>query len=47
VPLHKKGDKTDCSNYHGIKLLKTSYKILSNILLPRFSPYIDDFIGDH
>jgi hypothetical protein len=32
VPIHKKCYKTDCSNYRGISLLSTSYKILSNIL---------------
>jgi hypothetical protein len=47
VPIHKKGDKTDCNNYCGISLLSTSYKILSIILLSRLSPYIDEIIGDH
>jgi hypothetical protein len=47
VSIHKKGDKTDCNNYHGISLLSTSYKILSNILLSRLSPYVDEIIGDH
>jgi hypothetical protein len=44
VPIHKKGDKTDCNNYHGISLLSSSYKILSNILLSRLGPYIDEII---
>jgi hypothetical protein len=47
VPIHRKGDKTDCSNYRGISLLSTSYKILSNILLARLMPYADEIIGDH
>jgi hypothetical protein len=47
IPVHKKGDKTDCSNYRGISLLSTSYKILSNILLPRLSPYVDEITWDH
>jgi hypothetical protein len=47
VPIHKTGDKTDCNNYRGISLLSTSYTILSNILLSRLSPYIDEIIGDH
>jgi hypothetical protein len=41
VPLHKRGDKTDCINYHGISLLSTSYNILSNILLSYIDRYID------
>jgi hypothetical protein len=30
-----------------MSLLSTSYKILSNIILSRLSPYIDEIIGDH
>jgi sorting nexin-29 len=47
VPVHKKGDKTDCNNCSGISLLSTSYKMLSNIQLSRLVPYIDEIIGDH
>jgi hypothetical protein len=47
VPIYKKGDKTDCNNYQGISLLLTAYKILSNILLARLTPYVNEIIGDH
>ena len=47
VPIYKKGDQTDCINYRGISLLPTTYKILSNILLSRLSPYTEEIIGDH
>jgi hypothetical protein len=45
VPIQKKGDKTDCSNYCVISLPSTSYKVLSNIL-SRLRPYIDEIIGN-
>jgi len=45
VPIYKKGDKKD-SNYRGISLLPTPYKILSNILPSRLTPYADEIIGD-
>jgi sorting nexin-29 len=47
VLIYKKGDKTDCNNYRGISLLSTAYKILSNILLVRLTPYVNEIIGDH
>jgi hypothetical protein len=47
VPIHKKGDETECSNYRGMSLLATSYKILSNIRVSRLIPYADEIIRDH
>jgi hypothetical protein len=47
VPIHKMGDKTDCNNYHGVSLLSTSYKTLSNIVLSCLSPNIYETTGDH
>jgi len=47
VSIYKKGNKTDCSNYNGISLLPTTYKILSNILLSKLTPYAQEIIEDH
>jgi len=47
VPIYKKGDKTNCSNYRGKSLLSSTYKIVSNILLSRFIPYAEEITGDH
>jgi sorting nexin-29 len=47
VLIHTKGVKTECNNYTGISILRTSYKILSNILLSRLIPYAVKIIGDH
>ena len=34
-------------NYSDISLLPTTYKILSNILLSKLTPYGEEIIGDH
>ena len=47
VPIYKKEENTSYSNYCGISLLLTSYKILSNIIFGRLTPYVDEIIGDH
>jgi hypothetical protein len=47
VPVCKKGDETDCSNYFGISLLSATHRILSNILLSRLTPYAEEMIGVH
>jgi len=45
VSIYKKGDKTECSNYRGISLLSTTYRILSNILLSRLTQYAEKILG--
>jgi hypothetical protein len=47
VPIYKNDNKSDFSNFHRISLLSIEYKIVSTILLPMLSPYIDEIIGDH
>jgi len=47
VPCYKKGHKTDCSNYRGISLLQSTYKIVSNILLSRLTLYAEEIIVDY
>ncbi|CAG4936021.1 unnamed protein product [Colias eurytheme] len=46
-PVHKKGSKKKCSNYRGIALLPTAYKILSYILLDRLEPYAEKILSDY
>jgi hypothetical protein len=38
---------TQTSDYRGISLFPTTYKILSSILLSRLTPYAEEIIGDH
>ena len=47
VPIHNKGDRIHCNNYRGISLLSTSYKILSNKLLSKITPYANGIIGEY
>ena len=47
MPIYKKDNKADCTNYRGISLLPTTCKILSNILLSRLTPYAVEIIGIH
>jgi chorismate mutase len=46
VPIYKKGEKTDCSSYRGISILTTTYKLLSNNLLSKSTPYEEEINVD-
>ena len=45
-PLHKKGCKLTCSNFRGITLLNSAYKIFSKILSARLEPLYEDFLHE-
>ena len=47
VPVYKVGDKSACGNYRSLSFLPTTYKILSNNLLSRLTPYAEEITGDH
>lgn len=46
IPIHKKGDKTNCSNYRGISLISVPGKMLSRILHSRLLPLADDYLRE-
>jgi hypothetical protein len=46
VPVYKKGVKT-YTTYRSTSHLSTTYRILSNILLSRLTPYAEEIIGNH
>jgi len=46
-PLHKKGCKLTCSNFRGITLLNSAYKILSKILSARLEPHYEEFLHEY
>ena len=47
IPLHKKGDKSLCSNYRGICLLEIGYKIFAKVLYNRLVTLSEEIIGDY
>jgi hypothetical protein len=46
-PIHKKNDKTNCSNYRGISLLNMTYKVMANIIAKRLIPYTEELLHDY
>jgi sorting nexin-29 len=46
-PIHKKGDKLNCSNYRGLALLCAAYKVLINIIRHRLEPYVQNILGEY
>ena len=46
VPLFKKGDKRDCSNYRGISLLSLPGKVYAKVLETRSRAMVESQIGD-
>ena len=44
-PIYKKGEKYECSNYRGISLLNTAYKILATVMNIRLTTYAEDILS--
>jgi hypothetical protein len=47
VPICKNGNKTDSRSYRAIFSLPPTFKILSDILLSRLTPYAEEIVEDH
>jgi len=47
VPIHKRKDRDRCVNYCGRALGNAAYKILSNIIFGKITPYIEKVMGDY
>ena len=47
LPIHKKGDRAECSNYRGICLLTVGYKIVTKLIYNRLKRYCEVMVGDY
>lgn len=47
ISIHTKGDRNATNNYHGISLLISVYKIVSNIFLARLTTYANEITGEY
>jgi len=47
IPIHKKGDKSNCENYRDISLLNSAYKAFAKILLKRVTPYAEENLDEY
>ena len=43
--IYKKGEKSECSNYRGISLHNTAYKILAVAINNRLTTYAEDLLS--
>lgn len=46
VPIHKKGDKTECSNYRAISLLSIPGKVYTGVLQRRLKKYAEEAMSE-
>jgi len=44
-PIYEKGEKSECSNYRGISLLNTAYKVLAAVINNRLTTYTEDLLS--
>ena len=46
IPIPKKGNAKECSNYHTVVLISHASKIMLKILRARFQPYMNQELAD-
>ena len=46
VPIHKKNNKMDCSNYRGISLLSIPGKVYTKMIQQRLKYYMEEIVSE-